>query len=208
MVNRKWTNREINEALQRLGASYELPPERSAALESRIRREVIARYGRFDVPLRGADSRQPIADSRQVGGARYPQGAFRWSGMLNILRPAFVFAVLGVLIVGGVVAMRRLGGTRSMPSVEPVGSSVSVVAVAEPVLPGSGVGVSVFSADSRQPIANSPSSSSTRANVRRSGARRLNPAAGVFSQWGESVFSEEELLRSERDGKNVYFPNS
>lgn len=203
MVNRKWTNREINEALQRLGASYELPPERSAALEARIRREVIARYGRFAVPMH-----QPIADSRKPIEAGYPQAAFRWSGMLNVLRPAFVFAVLGVLIIGGVVVMRRFGGARSMPSVEPVGSSVSVVAVAEPVLPGSGVAVSVFSADSRQPIANSPSSSSTRANVRRSGARRLNPAAGVFSQWGESVFSEEEIMRNERDGKNVYFPNS
>ena len=210
MENRKWTNQRIDAALQRLAACYELPPDRSAALEARIRREVIARYGRFDVPM--SDSRQPTAptlgpeqaDSRQaVVGGGYPQSAFRWSGMLNILRPALAFAVLGVLIVGGVVVMRRLGGVRSTPSVEPVGSSVSVVAIAAPVMPGSGVAVSVFAV----PSVTAPSVQPATRRIQRSGGRRLNPAQGVFSQWGESVFSEEERLQGGREGKSV-FPNS
>ncbi|MBI4450168.1 hypothetical protein HY634_03855 [Candidatus Uhrbacteria bacterium] len=126
---------------------------------------------------------------------------------LRGMRPALAFAVLGVLIVGGVVAMRRLRDVRSIPSVEPAGSSVSVVAVAEPVVPGSGVSVSVFGAPVESRESRVESTLKVIPAARRTSGRRLNPAAGVFSQWGESVFSEEERLRNERVGKNV-FPNS
>jgi len=192
MVNRKWTNREINEVLQRLGESYEFPPERSAALESRIRREVIARYGRFNVSMRPA-----VHISEPARG-----------GMLVFLRPVLAFAVLGVLIVGGVVVMRSIsGGVRSVRSSEESAvSSVSVVAVADPVVAGSGTALSVFAVSPDAPFA-VPGSQPTTGRMPRSGGRRLNPAQGVFSRWGESVFSEEGVLQNSREGKNV-FPNS
>ncbi|MDO8621950.1 MAG: hypothetical protein Q7R80_01850 [bacterium] len=205
--------RSLNHYLNLLRDYDPLTEEQHVAFEARIRREVIARYGRFDVPMRATVHSSESARGgmliflralRSIGGVGRSMLVPQSIGGLG--RSALAFAVLGVLIVGGVVAMRRLGDVRSNPSVEPAGSSVSVVAVAEPVMPGSGVSVSVFGATSQQPQAASMVLPQTVRSSRPSG-RRLNPAAGVFSQWGESVFSEEERLRSDRVGKNV-FPNS
>jgi hypothetical protein len=203
MVSRKWTNRDINDTLQRLGACYELPPERSAALEARIRRDVIARFGSFSMPLRTADSRKQTADSLA------PSTAPR-AGMLVLLRrPAFALAGVAAIAVGAVLAIQRNGwgpfkppaSSHQLPAVP-----AKVVAVAAPIVPGSGVAVSVFGLSP----ASSPQLPAASVNpvptlrIRRTG-RPINPASGVFDQWGGSVFSEEESLKSDREGgKNVF----
>lgn len=150
MVSRKWTNREINEALRRLGTCYELPPERSAALEARIRREVIARYGRFDVPLQSAVSNRQLAIEEESTAPR--------TGMLVLLpalrsfvsgvgRPAFALAGVAAVAVGAVIAFQRSGwgSFRAQGIRQPVvAPQAEMVAVAAPIVPGSGVAVSVF----------------------------------------------------------------
>lgn len=214
MVSRKWTNREINEALQRLGTCYELPPERSAALEARVRREVIALYGRFDISL--------MAHGWKTDGARITDVHTRepvGRGILVLLpalrsfvsgvgRPAFALAGVAAVAVGAVIAFQRsgLGPFRTQEIRQPVvAPQAEMVAVAAPIVPGSGVAVSVFGlapASSLQPPAVSSHPSVPR-RVRRAG-KPINPASGVFDQWGESVFTDEEYLRSERWGKNVF----
>lgn len=192
MVQRKWTNHEINDALQRLGAYYELPPERSAGLEARIRRDVIARFGSFSVP-----TRQPVHIEEATG-----------RGILVLLRPAFALAGVAAVAVGAVFALQRSGWGpfRSQGLRQPVvAPPAEVVAVATPIVPGSGVAVSVFgqvSASSFQLPATSIHPVAPR-RVRRAG-KPINPASGVFDQWGESVFSEEGLLQNEREGKNIF----
>lgn len=187
MTKRTWNNREINSVLQRLGKAYELPPERSAALEARIRRDIIARYGRFDVPMTA-----PIHTPEPARG-----------GMLIFLRrmrPALAFAVIGVLVVGAAVVMRKMG-----TAIKPELPSAVVTSVA-PVVPGSGAEVSVFTVDA--PAASATTSPAAPAPATRRAYRQpahpLTPSEGVFTQWGSSVFSEEELLKNRRNGKNVF----
>jgi len=200
MVQRKWNNHEINEALRRFGECYELPPERAAALESRVRREVIARYGGFAVLA------QPVVHTPEVAVG----------GMLMFLRgmvrPALAFAAVGVLVVGAVAAMRRLdGGAPPPPNTAPVVQPEAVVTSAPPITPGSGALVSVFTISGSQgqtvPAPSATMSPIAPVSVRRRAyrpARPLTPAEGVFTQWGTSVFSEEGRLQSDWEGKSVF----
>lgn len=191
MVKQRWSNRKIDEVFQRLGSAYELPPERSAALEARVRREVIARYGGFVVQLRPAVHTEA------------PTGR----GMLVFFRPALAFAAIAAIAVGVAVAVQRSGWwSRQAPvllDAPRVASPTEIIASAGSIVPGSGVAVSVFGVPQDLPSA-APSVQPAPRRIQRAGGRRLNPAAGVFSSWGESVFSEDEILQSDWEGKNVF----
>lgn len=197
MVKRTWSNREINNVLHRLGASYELSPERSAALEARVRREIISRYGSFAMPTHA-----PVHTSEGARGGMLTVFLQTLRSFSGGARPALVFAVLGVLVVGAVAVMRTIGvgggGVETLPP-------SAVVASTSPVEPGSGVAVSVFGVAAPATGATTSPSAPAPAVRRayRPTAQPITPAEGVFTKWGGSVFSEEELLKVQREGKTI-----
>ncbi|MBI4449962.1 hypothetical protein HY634_02805 [Candidatus Uhrbacteria bacterium] len=168
-----------------------LTEEQHAAIAARVRREVIARYGGFVVQLR------PTVHTEAPDGR----------GMLVFFRPALAFAAIAAIAVGVTVAVQRSGWWSQQAPVlldaPRLTSPTEIIASAGPIVPGSGVAVSVFGAPQDLPSA-APSAQPTPKRIQRAGGRRLNPAAGVFSSWGESVFSEDEILQSGREGKNVF----
>lgn len=194
-------NRSLNHYLNLLHDYDPLNEEQHAAIDARVRRDVLARFGGFNVPLTSATSYQLPAASAQESTAQR-------TGMLVLLRPAFALAGVAAVAVGAVLALQRSGwGPFRVQGIrEPViAPPAEVVAVATPIVPGSGVAVSVFgqaSGASTQPAAAGERPTTVR-RVRRVG-RPINPASSVFDQWGESVFSEEGLLENEREGKNVF----
>lgn len=185
-------NRSLDHYLNLLKEYDPLNEEQHAAVDARVRRDVLARFGGFNVA-----SRSPI--HTEVPTER---------GILIMLRPAFALAGVAAVAVGAVLAFQRSGWGpfRAQGIRQPVVAlPAEVVAVATPIVPGSGVAVSVFgqaSGVSAQPSAAGERPTTVR-RVRRAG-RPINPASGVFDQWGESVFSEEGLLQSEREGKSVF----
>ncbi len=182
-----------------------LTEEQHAAIGARIRREVIARYGRFDVPLQAASPKLQ-APSFERGTLSLPLALRSFS-----VGRAFAFAAIAVVAVGVTVAVQRSGwGLRRSPVAESprVAPPSEIVASAAPIVPGSGGAVSVFTIVENQELRMKNQGPTTGAQppavrrVRR--GRPLNPAAGVFSQWADGVFSEEEMLQSGREGKNVF----
>jgi|GEM_PF-5731376 len=176
-----------------------LTEEQHTAIAARVRRDVIARYGGF------AMSKQSVVHTPEVAVG----------GMLiflrGMVRPALAFAAVGVLAIGAMAAMWRIN--RPLPARAPIAAPSlppsAVVASAAPVGPGSGIAVSVFAAgsvqtaDGRQQTAGS--TTTVHRQQRRSDARPLTPAEGVFTQqWGTSMFSEEGLLQNEWKGKSVF----
>lgn len=217
MAHRKrWTNREINKSLECLSASYEWSPEQSAALEARVRREIIARYGRFDVPLNAAvGSRQSVVGSEESAEGRVGLSAFlRTMRVLNgVGRPALAFASFAVFVVGAIFVMRKLDIELSRQPVTgaPQNPAPSVVLSAAPIAPGSGAAISVFAISNSSEVGIQKSEEAGKSlpvtvrRIRRSSVQPITPAEGVFTQqWGKSVFSEEVMLRNERAGKSVF----
>lgn len=145
-----------------------------AVMEARVRREIIARYGSFAIPQRRA---APVEAS---------VSAWRW-----LLRPAMGVAGVGALIVGAFAASRiaRHEGAPADASV-PGGLLPITRVISPPLVPGSGSAVSVFTTPEAPAV--------PRANTSTGGARRavrqgapLTPAAGVFTEWGKGVFTDE-----------------
>ncbi|MDO8598671.1 MAG: hypothetical protein Q7S02_01025 [bacterium] len=185
--------RSLNHYLNLLTEYDPLTEEQHAAIGARVRRDIIARYGRFAVPTRSA-----VHTPEAVrGGMLIYLHALRSLG--GVGRPALAFAVIGVLIVGAVAVMRRIGGTA--PSLPPS----AVVMSTAPVEPGSGIAVSVFGVVAPATGATtSPSAPVPAARRVYRPARPLTPADGVFTQWNRAnVFSEEEALKVPRDGKTI-----
>lgn len=205
-------NRSLDHYLNLLKEYDPLNEEQHAAIDARVRRDVLERFGGFNVPLTPAASFQLPATSAQESTVQRTDMLVFLPALRNFVsgvwRPAFALAGVAAVAVGAVLALQRSGwgpfraqGVRQ-PVVAP---PAEVVAVAMPIVPGSGVAVSVFKlspASSFQPPAASIHPVTPR-RVRRAG-RPINPASGVFDQWGESVFSEEGLLQNEREGKNVF----
>lgn len=196
-------NRSLDHYLNLLKEYDPLSEEQHAAIDARVRRDVFAQFGGFHAIEVSRLRSAPLETTRFAEIPTAPR-----TGMLVLLRPAFALAGVAAVAVGAVLAFQRSGWGpfRAQGIREPViASPAEVVAAATPIVPGSGVAVSVFgqaSGVSTQPAATGERPTTVR-RVRRVG-RPINPASSVFDQWGESVFSEEGLLQNERDGKNIF----
>lgn len=170
-----------------------------AAIAAHVRRAVDARVGGFaSVQTRDTQSVVPAIH----------MGAMLRRGMLGLWRPAVALTSITV-IVASAMTIAEIGqrdAAREARALPRVAASPTVTAAA-PVVPGSGNDLSVFGGTVAVVVPEQGSTSvetpavsvpmrrivpSTRRNV-----RSVNPAPGVFTTWGTSVFSKEELLRAQ-----------
>lgn len=215
----QWTNRRIDQALRELRDASRTQPVFSAeweqVLETRVHREVDARFGVgawHERILTDAYGYSRITD-KKMDVHTVPVSVF---GMLEELRvfftrPAFALATM-VVVVAGVLAYRQsTDSTLANRPRDPQTSSAVAVAPAVPFGEGTGFAVSVFGealavapSGGVVPIRTAPASA-PRYGVRRSTAIPINPAAGVFTTWGTSVFSDDEALTRPWEGGKYVF---
>lgn len=191
MFGRRLTTQSLDAALVRLGEQYALPRERAVAFERRVHDAVVQRFG---------TTRMSLETQPSVG-----------IGLFTFLRPAAAVGVFLLLVVGTIASFRRSSDrTNSVPRTTEEPQASSDVVIAPPsVEPGSGSMLSVFGQRIAVALEVPVEASSVSARVRvraivpRAVRAQVNPSPGVFTQWGTGVFSEEEILRSARDGKHV-----
>ena len=122
-----------------------------------------------------------------------------------IFRPAFVFAGVIAVVVGAAMFRFQMLGDRPPARPPTVSTSAPVVrGVVADLTPGSGSAMSVFSVattDGAVPAV-APARSAAPRTFRRS--RPLTPAEGVFTTWGTSVFSDQELSRMRAQQMGVF----
>ncbi|MFH1430150.1 MAG: hypothetical protein ABIG71_01335 [Candidatus Uhrbacteria bacterium] len=210
MAVRKWNNRDIDRVFSSMREHAQNEPviskEWEQALEARVRREVISRYGSFAMPLRTRMDvhTTPVAERGILINLRSAMSTFQFS-----LRPAMALASVAVVVVLGSVALlgrlSKQDGTIVQGGEQQTSSAVASAPPA-PVTPGSGFAVSVFGGSVAVIPVIDTSGTTPAPNVYRASRQTTisNPAGGVFNRWGYSVFSEEQLMQYPRDGKNVF----
>ncbi|MBI4434136.1 hypothetical protein HY632_05165 [Candidatus Uhrbacteria bacterium] len=189
--------RNINNQLEMLRAHDPLTETDHAMIAAHVRRAVTSRVGGFVSASHEARDMVPAIH----------MGTMLRRGMLMLWRPAAAFASVVVIMVS-VMTVAEIGqrdaahDARVVPQV----STSPIVTAGAPVTPGSGNGISVFGGTVAVVIPEDAPPAEVPATIvpvrpplpaTRRSVRAINPAPGVFTQWGTSVFSEEELLRTQ-----------
>lgn len=179
----------LNHALKTIGSQPAFSREWEERLEARVRREIITRYGSFALPVR---SGVQLSSSPALNLSSSPAfWLFSLKGMF--LQPAMAFASIAAIAIGiGVFQLVSHGGSERAPTVS-MSEPIARPAVVAEILPGSGSALSVFILS--QNTAEAQASTSVKSGKTWRKSQPLNPAAGVFTNWGTNVFSKEELMR-------------
>ena len=176
--------KNLDHYLKLLAADDPFTEEQYAALNARIRREIISRYGSFAIPVRHDVHTSP----RLV------------RGMMDLLRPA-AFALAGAAAVFALFVSVR--SSRVLPITVPGAEVPATVGKATVATLGNGASFSVFGATNVAPVTVVPATAPiARPIIRR--PRPVTPAAGVFTTWGTGVFSPQEEMLRKAQGTNVF----
>jgi hypothetical protein len=180
-----------------LGAMRSMPAYDAAwedRLMTRVRRDVHARFGSFVVRTDTQDGHAPEGDRAAVHTM-----PFALRGMLELMRPAAALAIVVVSVIGfAVFTMSQSSTTGTLA--DGVQTSSMMYVASPDISPGSGSNLSVFGGTVAS-IPVDPIVVQTRSFTR---PARINPASGVFSQWGTGVFSDQEVMHSRAGELNVY----